>query len=289
MLVMLVLPSVTRAQLAPMGSIYFQNQYLNNPAFAGLEGGLNINAGYRQQWSNFPGSPKIQVVTADYAPTERVGLGITLNNEQAGLFKRTRVIGSYAYHLPLNSEGNKLSFGASFGMLDERVDFSRYDGDPGDNAVKNFNQRGQYLDGDFGIAYTSGSLNIQGSLPNLRNTFGFDNNVGQEVNDPRLFVAASYRFDLPESWDASLEPKVAYRLVKGFDDIMDVGGNLAFANGKVGLMAMYHSSKATSFGFSSQLSRTFNLMGFYTTNTAALAGQSNGNFELNLRISLFDK
>lgn len=48
------------AQLNPMGSIYYQNQFLANPAMAGLETGLNLNAAFKTQWTGVDGAPKIQ-------------------------------------------------------------------------------------------------------------------------------------------------------------------------------------------------------------------------------------
>ena len=275
------------AQLAPLGATYYHNQYLNNPAFAGLEQGLEVNLGYRRQWSTVPGSPKVQVLTGGYAMSPRAGLGLNLYNDQTGLYKRTRVMGSYAYHLPMSSGSDKLSFGVSLGFVDELVDYSLLDGDPDDASVRNFNERQQYLDGDFGFAYTSSGLNVQGSMPNLRNTLGFSDEGREVVNEPRYFLAASYKLPLSEAEGLGLEPKVAFRSVKGFDNIFDLGANFTFAEDRIGLMAMYHTSKSATFGFSAQVSRTFNLMGFYTSNTAALAGQTNGSFELSLKMNLF--
>jgi len=187
----------------------------------------------------------------------------------------------------MSSGSDKLSFGVSLGFVDEMVDYSLLDGDPDDASVRNFNERQQYLDGDFGFAYTSGGLNVQGAMPNLRNTLGFSDEGKEVVNEPRYFLAASYRMRLSGTGGMGLEPKVAFRSVKGFDNIFDLGANFTFAEDRIGLMAMYHTSKSATFGFSAQVSRTFNLMGFYTSNTAALAGQSNGSFELNLKMNLF--
>src|SRR4051812_25738607 len=86
-----------KAQLNPFQSMYFQNKYIYNPAMAGVEQGLNINTTYRQQWTSFPGTPKTGLITADFQPTERVGVGININDEQAGLIRQTHVMGTYAY------------------------------------------------------------------------------------------------------------------------------------------------------------------------------------------------
>lgn len=281
--------SSVKAQLAPLGAMYYHNQYLNNPAFAGKDAGLTLDLGIRQQWSNVPGAPKVQVLTGAYAITQRAGLGLNVHNDQTGLFKTTRIMGSYAYHLPLSANANKLSFGLSLGLMDQLIDYSLLDGNIEDPSLRNFNQRQQYLDGDFGLAYTSATLNVQGSVPNLRNNLGFSDNGDQVVNEARFFAAASYKLLLSETEGMAIEPKIAYRAIRGTDDIVDIGANFTFVDQKIGLIAIYHTSKSASFGFNGKVSKAFNVTGFYTSNTAALAGRTNGSFELNLKLNLFNK
>ena len=82
---LLGLAPASYAQLNPLGQAYFQNQYLANPAMAGLGEGLRVNAGYRQQWTSMPGSPSTQFLTGDYGFKNRVGLGANIYHEKAGL------------------------------------------------------------------------------------------------------------------------------------------------------------------------------------------------------------
>ena len=149
-----------QAQLSGMQTMYYQNQYLANPAMAGMEQGLNINLGYQQQWASVPGSPRIQNFTADYNPGNNVGLGLNVNSDNAGLINRTRVMGTYAYHLPLSDKDNRLNFGLSLGINDTYIDYTKVNGDQGDVSVQDFNQRSVYVDGDFGISYTSQKFTV---------------------------------------------------------------------------------------------------------------------------------
>src|ERR1700749_2777604 len=82
-----------KAQLNPYQAIYYQNRYLNNPSEAGLDKGLNLNLGYMQQWSSFPGAPKSQSLTAEYQATEKMGLGLNISDNQSGIFRQTRIMG----------------------------------------------------------------------------------------------------------------------------------------------------------------------------------------------------
>ncbi|MNK07498.1 hypothetical protein D3C87_254130 [compost metagenome] len=273
-----------KAQLNPLSAQYFTNQYLINPAFAGAGQGLKINGAYRKLWSNVPGSPLTQNLTADYG-FNKVGLGLTVNNESAGLQRQTRVVGSYAYHLPLNSEGQQLHFGVSLGFMSQRLENADIYGNPADPSVGQYNDRKTYLDGDFGVAYTSGKLNLQAATPNLKSVFKKDDNNVADV--ATFYSAASYQINLSEGAEGvDLEPKVAYRGVKGFDNIFDAGAQLSIANKQVMLLGMYHSTKNATFGLGMDYKKRYLVSGTYTTQTSALSSYTNGSFELNLRVNL---
>ena len=275
------------AQLSPMGAMYFQNQYLGNPAMAGSAKGLNLNLGYRQQWSSIPGGPVMQTFTADYEFNAKVGLGLNVYNDQAGLLKRTRTVASYAYHLPLNEDNRKLSFGLSLGFMNERISNEDIHGDPGDLNVSLYNQRETYIDGDFGIAYTSNRLSLQAVVPNMKSYFKRDITTNP-VDRSTFFSAISYKVKLSQADGLGIEPKVAYRGVKGFDNIVDAGANLSYANNQVNFFGMYHSSKSTTFG----LGLNYHSIGFiaiYTNATTSLGSYVNGNFEIGLKLNLLNK
>src|SRR5690606_14004655 len=108
---------------------WFQNQYLANPAMAGIDTGLHLNAAYRRQWTGVEGAPKTAFFTADGLVGKRVGAGLSIFNDQAGLIDRTRIALSYAYHLPLGNRGQRLHFGLSLALNVQRLDYSHVDGD----------------------------------------------------------------------------------------------------------------------------------------------------------------
>ncbi len=275
----------TLAQLNPLGAQYFQNQYLGNPALAGTEQGMDLNMGVRQQWSNIPGSPTMQAFTAAYGLNNKVGLGLNLSNDKSGLFKRTRALASYAYHMPLNNETRELSFGLSMGIMNERITIEEIQGNPNDIHVGTFNQRETYIDGDFGVAYTSTNLNIQAALPNIKNYLKRDINR-YTVNRATFFSAASYKFNFEGTTAFSFEPKLAYRGVKGMRNIIDAGANLSYANNMINFFGMYHSINSTTFGLGLNY-QNIGFVGMYSTATSALSNYANGNFEVSMRLTIF--
>lgn len=276
--------SSAKAQLNPLSAQYYTNQYVINPAFAGYNGGIKINGSYRKLWDNVPGAPVTQSLTADYG-FKRVGVGITVNNESAGLQRQTRVLGSYAYHLKLNQDGDALHFGLSIGFLSQRLEETDIHGNPSDPLIGQYNNRKTHLDGDFGIAYTSNRLTVQAALPNLKDALKKET---VKVADQQTFYSAlSYRFQVTKGAEGiDAEPKVAYRGVKGYDNIWDAGVQVGIANRQVFAMVMYHSSESATFGLGMDFRNKYMISGSYTTQTSALSAYTNGSFELNLRLSL---
>lgn len=283
------------AQLTNIQSIYFQNQYLANPALAGMEHQLNLNMDYHQQWIGLPGSPTLTTFTADYNSGNKVGLGLNVYSDNAGLINRTRIMGTYAYHIPLNDKGAKLSLGLSIGFSDAYINESNVVGDVGDLAVSQFNSHGVYADGDIGIAYTSPKFNAQLALPNLKSVFFQSQADAVDVEASTFYAAMSYKIQLNYAANYSIfniEPKVAYRGVKGYSNVIDVGFNLYRTtfedNYQLDMQAMYHSDNSLSWGFGIDY-HTLGLLFTYTYNTGPLSSYANNTFELGVSLKLFKK
>lgn len=280
-----MIPICVKAQLNPMGAQYFQNQYLGNPAMAGIEEGLHLKAGLRQLWTSIPGAPVSQTLTADYRMNGKVGLGINLYNDEAGLLKRTSVAATYAYHLPLNSAHRQLHFGLSLGLMYEGILNERIQGEQGDLSVNRFNQRETVIDGDFGAAYTSGKLTLQTALPNLKRLM--QNDEHNTVDRAVFFTAASYKFIAGMGSNTVIvEPKVVFRGVKGYRDMWDAGSRIVLAEDRLFLTGMYHSSESATFGMGIKY-EALRFTAMYTTETSVLTGYTGGNFEIGLQYSFF--
>ncbi|WP_162946174.1 PorP/SprF family type IX secretion system membrane protein [Chitinophaga barathri] len=276
----------TSTQVAPLGTQYFQNQYLGNPSFAGVDTGLHLNGAYRRQWNDVPGAPVAMAFTADYLVGKRVGAGLNIFRDEAGLITRTRVSVTYAYHLPLSLSGRqKLHFGLSAGLRNDRLDLSKLNGDATDPSLNLFNRRDNYFDVDFGVAYTDGHLNIQAALPNVVGYFQSDNK--DIANSSTWFTAVSYRVDVGEGF-TSIEPKVCFRAVRGFDNIFDFGANIALLNNWVNVFGMYHTSQNFTVGAGFSYRTRFGLQLIYSTQTAGLKNYLGDNFTLGLTVNLFD-
>jgi len=277
------------AQLNPFQNMYYINRYQLNPAFAGLENGLNLNIGYRQQWSSFPGTPKTGAFTADYQAGNRVGIGLNVSDDQSGLIRTTRAVASYAYHLPLSEQGEHLSFGLSLGVNDGRVDYNKVNGDVSDAEIVQYNNLKPYIDGDVGVAYTGSNLMVSTAMPNLKSTL-FNASDRRFDADMLLFVAAaSYKINMKNEYsDLTLEPLAAYRIVKGNTDIFDAGLKFDMNNYGLYLQTIYHSNQDISLGMGLN-QQTYVFSFAYNLETGQLSSYTHGAFELGLKLNLFNK
>lgn len=86
------------AQQSPQYSQYMFNKYQFNSAYAGFDRSLSITGASRAQWATFEGAPATQNLNA-HLPFYiwNGGLGINLQNDQAGALSNTSISLSYNY------------------------------------------------------------------------------------------------------------------------------------------------------------------------------------------------
>jgi len=269
--------------------MYFQNRYLNNPAMAGLNTGFALNFGYMQQWNSFPGEPQSAYVTGEYKAGENVGLGVNIINEESGIFEQTRIMVSYAYHVPLNDENQKLNFGLSLGVNDSRINFSLVNADLSDQVLTQYdnNHINAQIDGDVGVSYTSNNLFVEGVMPNLSATIFNTQQSGDDVDRTIFFTAISYKFDLDGTDNSpfSVEPLAAYRKVKGFTNIYDAGLNFKMNDYHLDLQGIYHSNNTYGLGLVLD-EKTYAINFVYNIYNGPIANYTNGAFEIGLKLNM---
>lgn len=268
------------AQISPLDAQFFQNRYIANPAMAGLDSGTRAALVYRSQWDAVPGSPKLQNILID-TRTKKVGLGINVFNEKAGDLSNTRVSATYAYHSAVSSEGNEIHFGVSVVAQRGSYDIQGIIGsDPNDQNILNYNNKSIKVDADLGVAYTSKRFSLEGAF------YDFRRQITTQVDDKadyRLFyTAASYRFPVHSG---QLNTKLAYRGVRNYTDIMDMGFEYRTGNNEFGFTGMYHTNQSATLGISYMHKNKWDISGLFNT-VNPVNNYSNGTFELALKVNL---
>lgn len=281
--ILLFIGKIGYSQLNPMGSIYYHNQYVANPAMAGIAEGWELNAAYKAQWTVIDNGISMQTVSAAYGSSnKKVGFGFLFYNDKAGVVQSTSAKATYSYHLPLNNQNSFIDFGLSGGFMNENINQSQVIGDLGDVSLTNFNDRKIYFDADFGVALRTKGITIQGAMPNLKRLLGKD--IKRNLVDRATFMSAvSYKIALNKGKLNSVEPKVMYRAIDNFKDIIDLGSNFIFSEGKLQLSGIYHSTGSITFGAGTLYKNKLTILAQYTTNTSDLGSYSNGEAEIGLK------
>lgn len=155
-------------QAKPSYTQYILNNYILNPAVAGIENYTDVKASYRNQWTGIPGAPVTTYISIhgpigksdlrtsptsmpvrginprgkdywkDYsAPEPHHGIGAVIMNDRAGYLNRWSMYVSYAYHKPVGLKttlAGGFNLGISSVYLDrDKVDFAGTD--PNDEAI----------------------------------------------------------------------------------------------------------------------------------------------------------
>ena len=112
------------AQQDPMFTKYMFNSLVFNPAYAGAKDHLSATLLHRDQWWGIDGAPKTQSLTI-HSPLEsgKVGLGLSLINDQIGPTNTLSAMASYAYRIRIN-EG-QLALGLQAGVMNYRSDLNK--------------------------------------------------------------------------------------------------------------------------------------------------------------------
>ncbi len=145
----------TWAQYDPSFSHYFDMESSFNPAAVGKQAKLNVTAAYALDMAGFENNPRTMYVAADmpfFLLRNYHGVGVSLMNDQIGLFVHQRLQLQYAYRKKLL--GGMLGVGLQGGMLSESFDGTKVDAaESGDPALSTSEVNGSGLDVAFGLYY----------------------------------------------------------------------------------------------------------------------------------------
>jgi len=144
-----------KAQYDPSFSHYFDMEPQFNPAAVGKQAVINVTAAYALDMAGFEHNPRTMYFAADmpfYALKNYHGAGLSLMNDQIGLFTHQRLDLKYAYKHRLF--GGMMSVGLQGGMISESFDGSKVDaGESGDPALATSKVDGSGFDVGFGLYY----------------------------------------------------------------------------------------------------------------------------------------
>ena len=122
-ILLLIVGLPVMAQQDPVTSHYMFNTLTYNPGIAGISGLICATAINRQQWTGLQGAPSTTILNVN-SPlpllNRKSGAGLSIQSDNIGFNKDISIAGSYSYHLNIGT--GKLGIGASFGMLNKKLE-----------------------------------------------------------------------------------------------------------------------------------------------------------------------
>ena len=182
--------STAYAQQDPMFTSYLFNALTFNPAYAGSNEHLTINALHRSQWFGIDGAPQTQTVTV-HTPlrSERVGVGFSAVNDKIGVTNSMNFNVAYAYRIPIGRA--KLSVGLQASMNNWRANWGNLtysDGQVGDPAYAGGNPNVWKPNIGAGIYYSTKRFYMGLGVPRI-----IEYDLTQNRIDQLPFYAKQYR------------------------------------------------------------------------------------------------
>lgn len=284
----------TRAQQDAQYTQYMYNTVSINPAYAGSRGVLSLSALHRSQWVGLDGSPQTQTFNIHSPVSERVGVGLSVINDEIGngTNQDTYFDAVFSYSVPISYAG-KLSFGLKAGGHLLNIDFTRLQNfNPSQTTIQESNIDNRFAPNfGAGVYYHTERFYAGLSIPNFLETVHFENSGSNSflaTERMNWYFISGLVTDL--SYDWKFKPAVLFKLVEGAPFQADLSANFMYRE-KLTLGAAYRWSAAWSALFGYQISEQFMIGLAYDREITELGSQAfnDGSFEVFLRYELFNK
>lgn len=218
-----------QAQQDAQYSLFMLNKLYFNPAYAGGKKVFSLSAIYRKQWIGITGAPQTITINA-HAPIwkQRMGLGLSITNDQIGLTDRWSFDLNYAYRIKFKNE-SVLSLGirGNISYMTIRWDNAKltqvFDqsvpGAVSSKVLPNFGA---------GAFYQARNWYVGFSMPRLfRNRIDFNNNANSTL-EPELhqhyFLMGGVSFKIAKN--VEIQPNILFKYVPNTPFDADI--NLSF-------------------------------------------------------------
>ena len=245
---------VAMSQQDAQASMYFFNPLNYNPAYAGTRGSLNLTAVNRSQWVGWEGAPRTQFLSI-HAPIarKRIGLGANLSYDNIGSRSNVSAMANFAYHLQLNSNSLRLSFGASAGINSNQYDFNGLI--VNDATDINYLTSNKSVSPNFGTGlYLHSNKGYLGfSIPRLIEK-SIDNNTSKSFLQRHYYLTSGYVFNLNSVTD--IKPSILIKYTQNAPITVDVNYSMLFYK-KLWIGLMYRMNESIGFNSSFLIKDSF--------------------------------
>lgn len=286
--------SIIKAQDESTFTHTMVNPFIVNPGYTGITGDHQIMFHMRNSWSGFKNAPNTYAVSWNGPVADRLGMGLMLLTDNAGVMSRYRGQFAFGYNFYAN-ENFKIGAGLSAEFHQERLRSSVTDNplyEPGDDLIDDRLNGAQWFDASMGI------------YGDFRNTLYFglstanmvrarlddidDDSFAQEIFNHWMFQLG-YRFNLKEH-DVIIEPSVFVRSNRNAPFLVDMGLRASFLNQRVTGGLLYRAGSGGMLGLLIGTSiNTFRVQYSYDIGLQRFQEYSSGSHEITIGFSLMGK
>lgn len=275
------------AQQDPNYTFYGFNMNIINPAFAGSTEGTNLTLGMRSQWAGVEGAPQSQSAIFAMPMGKKVGLGVSILNDQTFIENQTWFALDMSYYLNV-TENHKLYFGI-------KASANSYDANTQGLITYGVGQDGTLLDFESrftpnigaGVLLKHNKYFISASLPKLLTPERLqqrDGNAFLSTDRTHAYLSGGYDFLLSKTM--TLKAMSMLRYVDAAPLSYEITGILDF-NRRLDLGLSYRISESISGMVLMNISNGFDI-GYAYENAMAqpINGLANGTHELFMNLRL---
>ena len=196
-------------QQMPHYTQYMFNDFVINPAIAGVHPYYQIRTNHRFQWVGLTDPPLTNSISF-YGPHAKLdmGYGGYIYNDVTGPTSRTGFTGTYAYNIAI-TEDIRLSMGIYASMMQYRVDGTQLKPkDVSDPNLLNMVSTSYMPDAGLGAYLYAENFYVGLSLAQLLNNQVkiFENKDGLNRLKTHINLTGGYRYDIDDDW--ALEPSL---------------------------------------------------------------------------------
>ena len=223
--ILLLMTSVTFAQQLPQFTQYMFNTISINPAYAGSRETLSAVGLHRSQWVGLEGGPQTQTLSV-HSPlrNEKVGLGISVINDELGFENFQYVYGDFSYTIQTGVK-SKLAFGVKAGVTAYNLDGDYQATQSQDPLIFGFEDRLDFNVGA-GVYWHSDRWYMGLSAPRILNNEYTGQGTFEALERVSYYFTGGYVFDINEN--IKLKPSTLLKATNGAPLSFDISANLLF-------------------------------------------------------------
>ncbi len=193
------------------------NYYLIHPSMAGAANCAKVRLTGRQQWFGHEDAPKLLTMSVNGRIGESASaLGAILYADSNGYHAQNGMYLTYAHHIMFSRSEldlSMLSFGLSAGFLQYKLDQTAFPQDGYDPIISGGIENEVNFNLDFGFSYQFLDFYTHGTIKNVLNNSGVNNDIEVTSNLRRYLLSVGYVFNGNTGW--SYEPSVMFQYREG--------------------------------------------------------------------------